>query len=73
MHYGDHPPPHFHVLYSEHSAKLDIETLAIIEGSLPASALRLVVEWAILHRAELREAFQQAAALQEPSKIAPLP
>jgi hypothetical protein len=58
MYYGDHPPPHFHALYSGHTAKLN---------------LGLVVEWAELHQDELREAFRQAAALQRPSKIDPLP
>lgn len=49
IYYADHPPPHFHVLYSGHIAKVDIETLAIIEGWLPARALGLVVEWGKLH------------------------
>ena len=73
MYYGDHLPPHFHALYSGHSAKINIETFAVIEGWLPARALGLVVEWAELHQDELREAFRQAAALQKPAKIAPLP
>jgi hypothetical protein len=25
--FGDHPPPHFHAVYGEYSAKVDIETL----------------------------------------------
>ena len=32
VYYGDHLPPHFHVQYSGHSAKIDIESLALIEG-----------------------------------------
>lgn len=73
IYYGDHLPSHFHVLYSGQTAKMDIETLALIDGSLPPRALGLVVEWAALHKEELREAFKKAAALEQPPKIAPLP
>ncbi len=72
MYYGDHPPPHFHVRYSGHSAKIDIDALAVIDGTLPARALGLVIEWAALHQQELREAFQKAAGLEPPGKIEPL-
>lgn len=73
IYYGDHAPPHFHVNYAGHTAKVEIETLAMLEGSLPARARGLVVEWASLHQDELREAFRMAAALEQPPKIAPLP
>jgi len=73
IYYGDHLPAHFHVLYSGQTAKIDIESLALIHGSLPPRALGLVVEWASIHQEELREAFRKAAALEEPPKIAPLP
>jgi hypothetical protein len=51
MYFGDHPPPHFHARYSGHNAKIDIDTLAVIEGQLPPRALGLVTEWAVLHQA----------------------
>ena len=73
MYYRDHPPPHFHALYAGQKATIDIETLALIEGALPARARALVVEWATLHQAELREAFRRASAMEAPAKIAPLP
>lgn len=73
IYYGDHLPPHFHVSYSGHSAKCDIETFALIDGSLPARARGLVIEWATLHQDELREAFRRAAAMEQPEKIDPLP
>jgi hypothetical protein len=47
--------------------------LTVIEGGLPARALGLVIEWAALHQQELLEAFDRAANLQPPGKIAPLP
>ncbi len=71
--FGDHLPPHFHAVYGEHSAKIDITTLAVFDGRLPARALALVMEWAALHQAELLEAFNRAANMQPPGKIEPLP
>jgi hypothetical protein len=70
--YGDHPPPHFHAVYGDDLAKIDIETLNVIDGRLPPRALTLTIEWATMHQAELREAFNKAANLQPPGKIAPL-
>ena len=72
MYFGDHPPPHFHARYAGHVAKIDIDTLAVIEGKLPARALGLVIEWTALHQHELREAFHKAASMQPPGKIEPL-
>ena len=73
IYFGDHPPPHFHARYAGHAIKVDIETLSVIEGQIPARALGLVIEWAQLHQQELREAFARAANLEPPGKIAPLP
>jgi hypothetical protein len=56
MYYGDHAPPHFHAQYAEHEALIEIETMAVVAGDLPSRALGLVVEWASMHRGELREA-----------------
>ncbi|MEX2091102.1 MAG: DUF4160 domain-containing protein [Pirellulales bacterium] len=72
IYFGDHPPPHFHARYAGQVAKIDIESLSVIDGQLPARALGLVVEWATLHQQELREAFARAANLEPPGKIAPL-
>jgi hypothetical protein len=49
----DHPPPHFHAIYGEHEAFIEISTGDIIQGKLPRAARRLVREWAELHRDEL--------------------
>jgi len=73
VYYGDHLPAHFHVEYAGAIAKIDIETLSVISGSLPARARGLVIEWAAMHQEELREAFQKAANMQAPGKIDPLP
>jgi hypothetical protein len=35
MSFNDHQPPHFHAIYGEHEALIEIETLPIFRGSLP--------------------------------------
>ena len=72
MFYGDHPPAHFHAVYQAEGIKVNINTLEVIEGRMSRRAQALVLEWAALHRAELRQAWDLASRNQEPSKIAPL-
>jgi Domain of unknown function (DUF4160) len=67
----DHAPPHFHALYAEYEALIEISTLKVIEGDLPKRALSLVMEWADEHRQELMEDWA-CARMQMPNKIAPL-
>lgn len=72
MYFDDHPPPHFHARYAGDSAKIEIATGAVIVGSLSPRALRLVREWAELHRAELEANWQRAERLETPQPIEPL-
>jgi hypothetical protein len=72
MFYGDHAPPHFHAVYQGEEIKVNINTLQVMEGDMTRRAQALVLEWAVLHRAELRQAWELASANKEPSKIAPL-
>ena len=53
MYYRDHDPPHIHARHGEHEARLVIETLQVLTGSLPAHALASVQHWMALHRDEL--------------------
>jgi len=55
MYARDHPPPHFHALDGEHEANVSIETGEVIEGALPRVAVRLVRDWAVAHREQLRD------------------
>jgi hypothetical protein len=43
MYWSDHNPPHFHAKYGEHHAEIEIRTLGILRGRLPAKALNLVM------------------------------
>jgi Domain of unknown function (DUF4160) len=68
MFFQDHAPPHFHALYAEHEALIDIRTLEILEGAMPRRALALVLEWAQEHRAELTEDWELCVRKQSPKK-----
>lgn len=73
MFWADHPPPHFHAIYGEHEALIEIRTSEIIEGSLPLGARSLVGQWIDLHRLELLEQWDLARQSQPLGKIDPLP
>ena len=72
MFWAEHAPPHFHALYAEYEAQINIQTLEIIKGELPKRALALVFEWANEHRSELMEDWELCANMQTPKKISPL-
>ncbi len=58
MYFDEHNPPHFHIRYNEFRASMDIRTLNILAGSVPARVRGLVEEWAELHRDELMEMWE---------------
>jgi len=68
MYFDEHDPPHFHVVYNEYRASVSIQTLNILNGSLPARVRGLVMEWAELHREELMTMWEN----QEFHKLPPL-
>jgi hypothetical protein len=72
MFYGDHAPPHFHAVYQGGQIRVNINTLEVMDGNMTSRAQALVLEWAELHRAELRQAWDMASRNQEPLKIQPL-
>lgn len=72
LYYDDHGPPHFHVRYGRQRALVAIDSLAMIAGDLSPRVRGLVVEWAALHRDELREAWTLAARHEPLKPIAPL-
>jgi len=51
--WDNHAPPYFHIKYNEHRASMNIRSLNIIAGSLPAKVRGLVEEWAETHQEEL--------------------
>ena len=72
MYYNDLAPPHFHARYAEHEATFSIDTLVLLEGSLPRRATALVLEWAAQHRDELANDWELARQVQPLKAIPPL-
>ncbi|MFO7901329.1 MAG: DUF4160 domain-containing protein [Planctomycetota bacterium] len=70
--FDEHNPPHFHASYGGDKAAIDIRTMDVLEGELPRRALRMVVEWAGEHQAELLEDWELVRAGRQPNKIEPL-
>ncbi len=69
---NEHGPPHFHALYAEHEALIDLRDLRVLRGSLPRRALALVLEWASDHREELLEDWDLCTNLHPPKPVEPL-
>lgn len=72
MYWREHAPPHFHALYGDDEALLDLRDLRVMRGSLPRRALALVLEWAAEHRDELMEDWNLCSRLESPKPIEPL-
>jgi len=70
MYFNDHSPPHFHVEYQGHEALMAIETGDVLEGKLPAAAMRLVRDWCQEHNAELMANWRRAQTLAPLAHIA---
>jgi hypothetical protein len=73
LYYREHQPPHFHAIYGDDEAEIAIDSLAVLAGRLSGRALGLVIEWASLHKADLEQAWKEAAGHQPLTPIAPLP
>lgn len=66
---SEHNPPHIHVVYGEYTGAIDIKSLKMLEGDLPAKAIALVIEWVKLYQTELlkiweTQEFQQLPPLE---------
>lgn len=70
----EHNPPHFHAYYNGKSAVFAIDSLEVIEGSLPPRIKGLVVEWAEIHKKELKRNWDllQNDKFEKIHKIKPL-
>jgi hypothetical protein len=71
MYYRDHGPPHFHAVYGEFEATIEIHT-GIVTGEFPSRALAHVQERRGLHEAELSLAWEHARAGIPLRRIDPL-
>lgn len=71
MYINDHNPPHFHVIYGEYEASINIED-GLVNGTLPRRALKMVFEWLDLHKDELMENWKRLSNYDSLIKIEPL-
>lgn len=72
MYFNEHFPPHFHAQYGGEEASYILDSLEVYEGQLPRRVNALVLEWAALHRKELKENWEKAKQGRELSDIEPL-
>jgi len=72
MYYEDHPPPHFHAEYQGQQGKFGFDGRMTVGNIRSRTALRLVREWAELHRSELEANWENAVAKVPLDRIAPL-
>ena len=70
--YREHGRPHFHAVYGEFEAVIDMETGDVISGKLPKRALGLISEWQSAHTEELSESWELARQHKTLKKIPPL-
>ncbi|MDA8355800.1 MAG: DUF4160 domain-containing protein [Actinomycetota bacterium] len=72
MYWKDHSPPHCHAIYGGDEAQIRIEDGEMMSGALPATASRLVREWARSHRGELQANWERAQRPEALQAIEPL-
>lgn len=71
MYYREHGPPHFHAEYGEFEITVGIES-GIVSGRFPRRAIGLVLEWCMVHKAELLADRELAAKKLPLNPISPL-
>jgi len=67
-----HKMPHIHVKYQGREAVISLPGGDVLEGSLPASKMKLIAAWIEIHRDELMADWDLAVSGQHPYKIEPL-
>lgn len=73
MYYSEHNPPHFHAIYNEYEALIEISNRPkILEGNLPHRAKKMALEWAKIHQSELERNWKNASSYKKLSKISSL-
>ena len=72
MFFDDHNPPHFHARYGKDGVAIEIASLRVLEGQIPARALGLVIEWALQYQKELLQDWTLAKNNKPLKKIPPL-
>ncbi|HEY4847338.1 MAG TPA: DUF4160 domain-containing protein [Methylocella sp.] len=69
FYFDEHPPPHFHAVFGECMAQIQIDPTQVLRGSLPPAKLATVLVWAPKNRAGLMNAWTAIAAGRKPSRL----
>ena len=72
MFYKEHEPAHFHAEHQGQRGKFDLDGEMIVGNIQSGTALRLIREWALLHRRELEANWENMKAGRPLERIAPL-
>jgi hypothetical protein len=67
MYFREHGIPHFHAIYGEFNGVFDVQTLEMIEGDLPARAVKMVKDWARKYNRDIIEMWKTQKYRQLPS------
>ena len=73
MFYKEHEPAHFHAEHQGQLGKFDLEGTMVVGNIQSRRALRLIREWASLHRRELETNWKKMKAGRPLERIEPLP
>jgi hypothetical protein len=60
MYFYDHAPPHLHAEYGRARVMMRLSDGVLLRGELPKTALRLLRDWMVDHRADLEENWRRA-------------
>lgn len=50
---SEHNPPHIHIIYGDYLGVINLNTLEMEQGDLPAKAYKIAKEWTSKHKEEL--------------------
>jgi hypothetical protein len=64
-----HALPHFHAYYGEHHASFVITPPGLLEGGLPRPQLRVVLAWAEIYAAELKDNWRDVQMGKPPQRL----
>lgn len=66
MYFKEHGVPHFHAIYGECNGVFNVQTLEMIEGDMPARAVKMVKVWAKKYNRDLMDMWKTQKYRQLP-------
>ncbi len=66
---NEHPPAHFHAVFAEFRAQIEIETLRVMNGKLPPAKLAAVLAWAKTRQEALKRTWDRVIANEKPEQM----